>query len=122
MRLLRGMRMLLVAGCVACAVSVGSTENRLSRNAPSVLTARDFAPWRGRNLYEALEGLRPSFLRPNLRGDPPAVLVNGILQPMTVLRQHSAAEVVEVRLLRETDAAARYAVSHTGPVILVTLR
>jgi hypothetical protein len=113
---------MLVLGLVACETRRERRHSGPSSTTPSVLTRRDLDEWQGRTLYEAMQALRPNFLRRSLRGESPAVLINGQLTGTEALRLHSVAEVVEVRLVREADAAARYGIVHAGPVIVVTLR
>ena len=74
-------------------------------------------------ITEAIAELRPSFMHPNLRGEPPTLFVDGIeASSFDVLRYMSTADVAEGRWLRGQDATIRYGTVHTGAVLAVTLR
>jgi hypothetical protein len=112
--------MLLLPACVTPA----TTHSDDAHSSPlRVLTADDLSAVSARTLYDAVAQLRPSFVRANVRGEPPTVFVNGFLAgPVEVLRQLAPDAVKEVRLLRGAEATARYGNVHTGTIIDVTLR
>ena len=88
-----------------------------------ILTANDLHVVSAPTLYEAVDELRPHFLHPNFRGEPPTVFVNGVLAgSVDMLRQIAPSMVKEVRLLRSIDATAAHGPAHTGSIIAVMLR
>lgn len=118
--------------CVGLALAIclsacnGATAIRHVGDQPSglyVLTARDLCTWSTRSLYDVIAELRPNFVRPNLRGEPPTLFVNGMLAgSIEVLHALPTDAVSEVRLLRGADATARHGSVHTGSILEVTLR
>jgi hypothetical protein len=121
--LLNAMCVALMLVLPAC-VSPATTH---SADAPAgplrVLTASDLQAVSARTLYDAVVELRPSFVRANVRGEPPTVFVNGFLAgSVEVLRQLDPGAVKEIQLLRGAEATARYGNVHTGSIIDVTLR
>jgi|1185.fasta_scaffold407508_2 hypothetical protein len=116
------LRVLLACGLVACAARGDHRYGRATAVAASTLTARELDQSPSRDLYEAIERLRPKFLRRNARGETPTVVVNGVPAGADALRQLTSADVAEVRLLHGPEAAALYGVVTDGPVIVVTIR
>ena len=127
----------LLAACAVlagCASSAGTTQQSTTaapRRDTSVITAEELAAIAQRDLYSAIQQLRPSFLQtrgptsPGI-GTAPEVLnvyVNGVRSgDVTALRQILVADVKEVRRLSASDATQRFGTGHTMGAILVTLK
>jgi hypothetical protein len=115
-----------IAMMVILTACVGPMTTHVIDARPSelrLLTAGDLQAVSARTLYEAVAELRPSFVRANVRGEPPTVFVDGFLAgSVEVMRQLAPGTVKSVRLLRGAEATARYGNVHTGSIIEVTLR
>jgi hypothetical protein len=119
---------LLVAVFAAgCATSPDGAPARGSR---SVLTEEELARSNAVNLFEAVQSLRPEWLRTrglmtpnNPNPEPAMVYVNGVrsgtIDALRGLRLHDA---VELRFLSPSDATTRYGTGHTGGAIEVRTR
>jgi hypothetical protein len=114
----------IVGGCASSAAPSTSAalQSRIVRSSPNTLTKTELvANDQGRDLYETLRALRPTFLFS--QGSAPTVAINGVLVgPTSILRTINVNEVTSVRLLNGLDATTRYGAQHTGAVLLVELR
>ena len=117
--------LLLVLAAAACA----STGARTSRNS-DVITAEEIQSASVSTAYEAVQRLRPTFLRgrgqtsiTSSGSDLPVVYVNG-LRSGSVEQLHTipAQDVQTIRFISASDATTRYGTGHTGGVIEVTTR
>jgi outer membrane cobalamin receptor len=117
--------LLLVLAASACASS-GSRTGRSS----DLITAEEIEAASVSTAYEAIQRLRPAFLRgrgqssfSNPGADLPIVYVNGI-RTGSVDQLHSipAQDVQTIRYVNASDATTRYGTGHTGGIIEVTTR
>ena len=124
-------RTLLLA--FALAVSAGcspQTEGSTAagpRSASNVLTKQEIATISVETLYEAVQRLRPAFLRARTTSSPgpgalPVVFIDGIRKGSPeLLRGIRASEVVEIRYLSVQDATTRYGMNVPAGVLDVKL-
>lgn len=116
----------------ALAVSAGCsprTEGSTAagpRSASNVLTKQEIATISVETLYEAVQRLRPAFLRARSTsagpGFLPVVYVDGIRKGSPeLLRGIRASEVVEIRYLSVQDATTRYGMNVSAGVLDVKL-
>lgn len=120
---------LATAGVLAggCASSNAAASRGGSRY---VITDTELANVREQSAYEALQELRPTFLRsrdpvtPTHQDPTPiAVFVNGgRTEGVEVLRTIRANTVKEMRFYEPTEANTRFGTGHNGGVIAVTLK
>ncbi|HKO16950.1 MAG TPA: hypothetical protein VJU87_11975 [Gemmatimonadaceae bacterium] len=123
---------LALAGSVitACASSpAGTTASRarsISRQ-PDVIAADELATIDVQNALQAVQRLRPNFLRsvgPTSITQAEAGIVvyvdNTRMGGTEVLEQIPITEVKEIRYLNATDATQRYGTGHTAGAIVVT--
>jgi hypothetical protein len=117
--------LLLVLAAAACA-STGTTTSRNS----DVITADEIQTASVSTAYEAVQRLRPTFLRgrgqssiSNPGSDLPVVYVNGLRSGgVDQLHTIPAQDVQTIRFISASDATTRYGTGHTGGVIEVTTR
>lgn len=95
----------------------------------NVVTRDEIAAAAGVNTaYEALNRLRPRFLRPHATGGRPqttnaTVFIDGVRRgDLEVLHTIAASSIMEIRYLASADAALRYGLDVPGGVIDVKLR
>ncbi len=101
----------------ACASTTGTNS---ARQSPNTLTADEIAASTARSAFEAVDLLRPQWLR--TRGGPylPAVyLDNTKYGEIEALRNIPAANIAEMQYLSSNDATTRYGTGHVGGAILV---
>jgi hypothetical protein len=127
---------------VCCVLAMGIALTALACGQPArsggvlggsqhLLTRADMEAVNVSNVYQAVDRLRPDWMRgrgPNPGGNPlgnmPVIYVGGVRQQggPTVLRNIRVEEVVEVRYLSGVDATTRYGTDHAAGAILVTVR
>jgi hypothetical protein len=118
----------MVATFGACAPSYAPKSERITYQAAPVrrtgntlgrveLTSVDV----GRNAYDVVMFLRPSFLRGH--NGTPTLAINGVLVgTATYLSSMSVDEIEEVKLLNGLDATTMFGARHNGSVLVVTTR
>ena len=75
----------------------------------------------GRNAYDVVMFLRPSFLRGH--NGTPSLAINGVLVgTATYLSSMSVDEIEEVKLLNGLDATTMFGARYNGSVLVVTTR
>lgn len=106
------------------APTVGASKRRSSR---SVLTAEEIATAQVSTAYEAVERLRPEFLRTHgtmstQEMTTPIVVYLDNVRAGTVdaLRRIEARDVEAIRYVNSKDATTRYGTGHGGGVLEVT--
>jgi len=118
--------MVLVASACATGGS-GPSEPKRDRN---LLSAEELAPLLQFSAWDAVQRLRPVWLRPggirnsaNPAGHYPHVFLDGSpYGPMDALRGFRVETVEEIRYVNATDATIRYGGQYQGGVILITTR
>jgi hypothetical protein len=128
MRPRTGILFALVLMASACATgSSGSNEPQRNRD---VLTAEELAPLVQFSAWDAIQRLRPMWMRPggirnsaNPAGHYPYVFVDGSpYGEMESLRGFRMENVREMRFVNATDTTIRYGGQYQGGVILVITR
>ena|SRR6476469_1434573 len=112
----------VIAGCSPASQSSGAG----ARSSSNVLTRQEISASPYQNAYEAVEKLRPSFLRarptsagPNMTAE---LFVDGIRRgSLEGLRAIPSAEIAEIRYLTVQDATTRYGLNVPAGVLDVKL-
>ena len=110
-----------LAGCA----SGGGGGERGPRRDPNLITAEELAPHAALNCREAIDRLRPRWLRGRGGATNPIVIQDGnrMGQASTVLEGIRAADVESLKFLSPADATMRYGTGVTdGGVIEVVTR
>ena len=110
----------------ACGARTPGANSSQSRGPNNVVTQDEIATVPVDNAYDAIEHLRPQFLRPHVTGSRrPAyavVFIDGVRRGgPEVLRSIAAKTVTQIRYLTSADATTRYGLDIEGGVIEVTL-
>lgn len=105
---------LILLGVTACATSGTSSGTRRSRN---VITEEDLAPYLEYSAFEALQQLRPQWLRGTRGGQAPRVVVDRMTVDRDFLHALRASEILDMRLLNAGDATLRYGTGFQGGAI-----
>lgn len=126
---MRHILLTVLVAIVASATACGSTRTGATapRNA-DVITAEELERSGTGSVYQAIERLRPRFLRargPSSIQDPAADLVvvyvdHSRIGYADVLRDMQANEIREIRYLNASEATSRFGTGHAAGVILVT--
>lgn len=117
----------MIAACASSGRPATSTAT-----APSwyIVTESELAGVGDRSAYEALQQLRPTFLRSrdpqtasHMNPTPVAVFVNGgRTEGLDVLRTLRANTIKEMRFYEPQDANTKFGTGHNGGLIAVTLK
>jgi hypothetical protein len=129
---MRNSRMLIALGC-AVVLSAACASKGAPGTGPTVsryvVTEQDLTPVAERSAYEALQQIRPTFLRsrdpqtPTHMPTPVAVFVDGgRTEGLDVLRSIRANRVKEMRFYEPQDANTKFGTGHNGGVIEVSLK
>ena len=109
----------IVAGACSTAGS-GSGEPRRNRNH---LTAEELVAVDGFTAWEAVQRLRPMWMRPRGTGHYPSLFVDeSPYGDMEGLHRFRVSDIEEMRYIDGTDATTRYGGQYQGGVILVTMK
>jgi hypothetical protein len=126
---MRRLLLTLVLALLAAAPLAAQDEGKPKvKKHPDLITAAEIAERADlQNVYEAVNRLRPIWLRVRSAGSPdrgPApivVYVDGVrMGDLSALQQMPASYVVEIRHLSGNDATTRYGIDHGSGAILVT--
>jgi hypothetical protein len=117
-------RVFATAALLTLAACSGHTPPSDRATSSNRLTADEIAAAPVNNAYDALERLRPNFLRPRVTASRTSayatVFIDGVRRgPLEVLRSVAATTVVEMRLINAADATTRYGLDIPGGVIEV---
>lgn len=123
---IRPVVLLLTATAIGCAPPA---KGRPTRNS-NVLTAEEMATTQFYTAYDAIQNLRPHFLRTRGQtnfetGNPPTaqVFLNGQRYgDIETLRQMTVASIREIRYLSASDATTKYGTGYIAGVIEVSTR
>ncbi len=113
----------------SCGAQPGRVDPAGTRNSFDVLTGDEVREASAENLYEAIQELRPRWLRPRPRtsitferASDPIVYLYGVRHgSINTLYQMHVNQVVQVEYINPLDATTRYGAGHGGGVILVDL-
>lgn len=115
--------LVLALAATACATTADSSS-RVSRN---VITAEEIREVDALTAFDAVERLRPAFLRRgrvNVDGDTksfPIVYLDDLkLGGIDELRRIRASQVARIEYLSAADATFRFGTGHSGGALLVT--
>ena len=116
----------LTIAALVLAAACGARTQPPARGPNNVVTQEEIATVPVDNAYDAIEHLRPQFLRPHVTGSRrPAyavVFIDGVRRGgPEILRSIAAKTVVQIRYLTSADATTRYGLDIEGGVIEVTL-
>lgn len=123
----RSLLAVLVLVAAACASSSGPRAGAGTSN-PDVITEAELAQFGTQPVRQAIERLRPRFLRTRgpssiTRADADVIVVymgNTRMGSLEFLDQITTNQLLEVRYLNATDASQRFGTNHTsGAIILV---
>jgi hypothetical protein len=122
----RNMSRILTIAALVLATACGARTQSPARGPNNVVTQDEIATVPADNAYDAIEHLRPQFLRPHVTGSRrPAyavVFIDGVRRGgPEILRSIAAKTVAQVRYLTSADATTRYGLDIEGGVIEVTL-
>jgi hypothetical protein len=116
--------MAVTAGCSPATQGSGAGP----RSSTNVLTRQEISasPYQATNAYEAVDKLRPGFLRPRTTSSGPGYLptlfIDGIRKgSVDLLRSISSNEIAEIRYLSVQDATTRYGLNVPAGVLDVKL-
>jgi hypothetical protein len=120
-------KLLLTALLAAALTACGSSPRQGGRTDRSIITAQEIAATRVSTAYEAVERLRPEFLRgrgPFSVSDPnaglPVVYLDGVRYgEINLLRNISAMNVQTIEFISASDASTRWGTGHAGGVLAV---
>jgi hypothetical protein len=124
---IRYLYFIALAGAIGCASAASSSE---ARRDPSLITAADIATIPVTNAYDAIERLRPLFLRsrgktsintPNTQFA--TVYVDGVRYgDLNSLRNILATHVLDIRYYNGAEAGARFGLQNTAGVIELRMK
>jgi hypothetical protein len=111
---------LTLAGCAGGGGGGGGT----ARGSSTRIVADELTTVGQLDLFDAVNRLRPTWLRPGSRGTMPGVIVDGTPQAGGVesLRSMRASDASELRFLNSSDATTRYGTGYTAGAIVVSTR
>lgn len=108
-------------GLAACSSAGGGGS--ATGGGPNLLTAEDLADVQQLDAHQAIQRLRPRWLR-GRGGVNPSVIVDGAGRPegLAALEAIRVGEVEEMRFMNANDATLRYGTGHNGGAILITTK
>ena len=114
-------RFLITLAIAACASSGGGDGS--SRRDADLIGTAELTENRDRTVMEAVERLRPQWLRPTgMRRELPTVMMDGQAYDLDILRNIEPENVEMLRFVNATDASFRWGSEHTSGVIEVRTR
>ena len=113
----------LALGLTGCASGGGSGDGGSRRGSTTHITAEELAGLEQFDAYQAVERLRPNWLRTR-GGSAAQVIVDGSRQNggLELLRTFRVSEIQDLRYLSARDATTRFGTGFDGGAILVTTR
>jgi hypothetical protein len=116
-----------IAATAGCSATTPGTAAG-PRSSSSVLTRQEISgsAYSSTNAYEAVEKLRPSFLRPRTTSSGPGILpelfVDGVRKgSIELLKSIASSEIAEIRYVSVIDATTRYGMNVPAGVLDVKL-
>jgi hypothetical protein len=112
----------LIVALSACASGGGGSARPAGSN-PDRIVQEELSDVGDLNAYDAVQRLRPAWLRVRSSADPPVIYVNGARygNDLTSLRSFQARAINQMERVSPNDASTRFGTGHTGGAILVTL-
>ena len=125
------MRTLAIAAAALLAAGACSPKSaHVTPQDRNVITADEIAKSNATNAYEAVERLRPSFLRTrgsqslqNQEPPTPMIYVDGMRYgPLATLASVPSLGIVSIQYLSAIDATQRYGIGNEGGAILIVTK
>ncbi|MDT8340120.1 MAG: hypothetical protein RQ751_01290 [Longimicrobiales bacterium] len=114
----RCLPLLLCTLAVSCAGASGSASGAPPRSSADVIPAAELRPFDTYSAYDAVNRLRPQWLRSRVPGQDPVVFMNGSeLGGPEALRSVQVSTLVEIRFRNGRDATTRYGTGYGGGAI-----
>ena len=113
--------LLLLLTAAGCASSGGSSDG--PRRNSNVLTFEELQEVNNLSVYDAIQRLRPQWLRARTPGALPVVFMNGSeFGALNTLRSIQTGDVEQIRYRNGRDATTRYGTGYGGGSIEITTR
>ena len=112
----------LVLALSACA-SAGGSGTRPAGSTPDRIVQEELATVSDLDAYDAVQRLRPSWLRTRANTPPPVLYINGSRygNDLSGLRSLQARAIQQLERVSAQDATTRYGTGHLGGAVLVTM-
>jgi hypothetical protein len=112
------------AACASSGSSAGTGGQPGGHRTSNRIEATELATVSELDVYQAINRLRPAWLRTTQQGQAPVIVVDG--SPQTsgpdMLRTFRAADVAALEYMTASDATTRYGTGYSGGAIVVTTR
>lgn len=130
-------RFYVLCSALACLTfsAASSAEAQKPKRDTYVITAEEILQSGATSAYEAIERLRPQFLRPPLNSQLAGLAQTGAVTPgilvyqgdrnlgdLDVLRHIKSTEVLEIRYYRPTEASGKLGIMDGSAAIVLTLK
>lgn len=113
---------LLITFAVAACASSGTGGGGLRRDA-NLITAEELSDVSDRSVYEAIQVLRPQWLRrTGFRNDLPSAIMDNQRYELEILETMSPDEVFSLRYISPSDASIRWGTGYPSGAIEVRTR
>lgn len=113
---------LLITFAVAACASSGTGDGGFLRDA-NLITAEELSDVSDRSVYEAIQVLRPQWLRrTGFRNDLPSAVLDNQRYELDILETMSPDEVLWLRFMSPSDASVRWGTGYPSGVIEVRTR
>lgn len=119
----------LVAGCASASSTSGDqAAPAVTRRSANLITAAELNESSASNLYQAIQMLRPNWLRGRPRGSPGAGREEVVVYldanrygGAASLNSLSLGGIVEIRYMDASEATNRFGTGHTGGAIVIRM-
>lgn len=114
--------LLAVASLASCATAGAADGEERTRGTANLIIAAELEPLHQLNARQAIERLRPNWLRSRLGRTPVVVVEGNPGQSVQILESIRAPDVTEMRFLSARDATTRYGTGYDGGAIEISLQ
>ena len=118
---LRLLTLLLAAATLTACATGGSGDDDAPRGSRNHIIRAELESLDQLNAYQAVERLRPNWLRSRVGRTPAAIVDGNPSSSLGVLRSIRATDVEEMRFLSASDATTRYGTGYDGGAIAVNM-
>ena len=123
MRITKHPSWLLITFAVAACASSGTDGGGGFRREANLITAEELSDVSDRSVYEAVQILRPQWLRrTGFRNDLPSAVLDNQRYELDILETMSPDEVLWLRFMSPSDAGIRWGTGYPSGVIEVRTR